>query len=372
MGFIEAFLALCFLVFFHELGHFCAAKLFGVRVEVFSIGFGQKILKKTFGNTEYALSLIPLGGYVKLKGQNDLDPRMRDDAPDSYTSKSALAKIIILCAGAAFNFLLAFILYLVVAFSGIKVLLPVIGTIQQGSPAQNAQLLPGDEILQINTIPIKSWEDLSQTISAYNLAKSDSNPESTQSSLSQQPALHFHIKRGESILIIPITPIMQTTHNVFGETIQKPMIGINAKGDVGIAHLSMKETFVWALDEVIKSTKLIYQSVQKLVLGVIPIEQIGGVVGIVDVMANIAPSGFIAFLLLVALISVNLGVINLLPIPALDGGQILFVLYEAIMRKPLNERIMYGLSLLGWGLLLTLMALGIYNDIMRILARSTL
>ncbi|WP_104720772.1 RIP metalloprotease RseP, partial [Helicobacter sp. 'CLO3_human'] len=172
MGIFEAFLALCFLIFFHELGHFCAARAFGVRVEVFSIGFGYKIFKKTIGDTQYAISLIPLGGYVKLKGQSDINPLESDNAPDSYTSKSPLAKIIILLAGVAFNFLLAFLLYFVVGLAGAKTLLPVIGEVAPNSPAQKAGVLAGDVVLAVDNAPIKTWDKLSQIIA-------DSAPQTT-------------------------------------------------------------------------------------------------------------------------------------------------------------------------------------------------
>lgn len=428
MGIFEAFLALCFLIFFHELGHFCAARAFGVRVEVFSIGFGYKIFTKTIGNTQYAISLIPLGGYVKLKGQSDINPLESDNAPDSYTSKSPLAKIIILLAGVAFNFLLAFLLYFVVGLAGAKTLLPVIGEVAPNSPAQKAGVLAGDVVLAVDNTPIKTWDKLSQIIA-------DSAPQTTapkskasdndivgaresgvpefkplDSNLLDSALLNsvtqasktitLTIKRANSanpatqtqtapatqatsaapadytILHLTITPEISTSQNIFGEQIYRAMIGIKAKGEVGTLELGTLESLKWALDESLDSAKLIYQGVEKLILGIVPLDQIGGVVGIVDVMSDIAPnsdkssSDLISFLMLLALISVNLGVLNLLPIPALDGGQILFVLYEAVFRRPINERVAYGLSLFGFSLLIALMLLGIHNDILRIIARS--
>ena len=293
MGIFEAFLALCFLIFFHELGHFCAARAFGVRVEVFSIGFGYKIFTKTIGNTQYAISLIPLGGYVKLKGQSDINPLESDNAPDSYTSKSPLAKIIILLAGVAFNFLLAFLLYFVVGLAGAKTLLPVIGEVAPNSPAQKAGVLAGDVVLAVDNTPIKTWDKLSQIIA-------DSAPQTTapkskasdndivgaresgvpefkplDSNLLDSALLNsvtqasktitLTIKRANSanpatqtqtapatqatsaapadytILHLTITPEISTSQNIFGEQIYRAMIGIKAKGEVGTLELGTLE-----------------------------------------------------------------------------------------------------------------------------------
>jgi len=351
MGVLEALVALCFLIFFHELGHFSVARLFGVKVETFSIGFGPKILKKHIGNTQYALSLIPLGGYVKLKGQNDLNPLEKIQAEDSYSSKPTIQKIVILLAGPIFNFLLAFLLYIAIGASGVKVLLPVIGEVANGSPAAIAGIKPNDTVLSINNKPINAFEELNKAI------------------LESSGALSFNIKRKDEKLNISVTPSIKTSKNIFNEDIERPMIGISAKGDVGVIYMRDLSLLSYAFMQTIGAAKLIFLSIQKLISGVIPLEQLGGVVGIVNVMADIAPSGFSAFFMLVALISVNLGVLNLLPIPALDGGQILFCAYEGITNKPLNERVLYGLSTFGWALLLFLMALGLYNDIARIAAR---
>lgn len=390
MGLFSAFLALCFLIFFHELGHFCAARIMGVKVEVFSIGFGKKILHKTIGGTQYALSLIPLGGYVKLKGQDDLDPLKRDIADDSYSSKSPWAKIIILSAGVAFNLLLAFLLYIAVASAGIKVLLPVVGSVQEGSPAQRAGILPGDHIVgarvidsgdsslgvldfaspgePASLIEILSWQDLSDIISQT--PQLDSSPGSGE----LFAPLAFAIMRttGDKTtkLTLILRPESSSHQNLFGEMIRQPMIGISAQGAVGEMQLNFTRAVKFAYKELLRSSLLIFESLKKLILGVIPLDQVGGVVGIVDVMAEVAPSGFSAFAMLVALISVNLAVINLLPIPALDGGQILFVCHEALMRKPMSDRVLYALTLLGWTLLLGLMVLGVYNDVLRIVTRS--
>lgn len=132
-------LAISFLIFFHELGHFLVARFFGVKVNTFSIGFGEKIYTKRVGNTDYCLSAIPLGGYVQLKGQDDLDPKLKNYDSDSYNVLSPIKRIAILFAGPFFNLLLAFFLYIALGFIGVDKLAPIIGTIQQGSAAKSAR-----------------------------------------------------------------------------------------------------------------------------------------------------------------------------------------------------------------------------------------
>ncbi len=349
MGFLEAIIALCFLIFIHELGHFLAAKACGVRVETFSIGFGPALFAKTFNHTRYVLALIPLGGYVKLKGQSDLNPAHKIDSSDSYSSKKTYQKLIILSAGVVFNFVLAFLLYVIVGIMGVKVLLPVVGEVGVNSAAFEAGILKDDRILAINDRAIHSWSELNKAV------------------LESKGALKLHIQRANENLEILVTPKMLNSKNIFGEDIKRPMLGVSASNEVGVVHYKNFELLKYAISETLNATKLIFQSVQKLILGVIPIDQLGGVIGIVSVMADLAPSGLSAFLLLVALISVNLGVLNLLPIPVLDGGQMMFCLYEGITKRPISQKALYALSALGWAILIALMLLGIHNDIIRLM-----
>ena len=157
---------------------------------------------------------------------------------------------------------------------------------------------------------------------------------------------------------------------MFNEEISRPIIGITPLGEVIEQKFGGFGLVVFAFDECKKSSVMIFEGIKKLVLGVIPLGEIGGVVGIVNIMADIAPSGFVAFGLLVALISINLAVLNLLPIPALDGGQILITVYEGLSKKPINEQVLYIITIAGWSLLLGLMLLGLYNDFSRIFPDS--
>jgi regulator of sigma E protease len=336
-------------VFIHELGHFSIAKLFGVKIYVFSIGFGKQLITKYYKGTQWSLSLIPLGGYVKMKGQEDLDPALVNNDPDSYNSKTPLQRILILFAGPFANFVLAFFLYVVVALLGYNYLSPTIGQVIKNSPASQAGIKKGDIILQINQHKIAVWDDIGKII-----RKSNS-------------ALQFKIKRNNTIVIKTIQPTMQNSVNIYNEKIKKRMIGIAPAPKIITIKYSFLDSFVFAYDKTIQSSKMIFVGIQKLLAGIVPANQIGGVVSIGKVVADASNNGIVALFTIMALISVNLGVLNLLPIPALDGGHIMFNLYEMITGKKPSSNMLIRLTIIGWVILASLMLLGLYNDINRLL-----
>ncbi len=349
MGIVIGLLVLSLLIFIHEFGHFLAARFFGVKVERFSIGFGQVIWKKECCDTQWAISAFPLGGYVKMKGQDDLDPLKRSNDPDSYNAKKPWQRIVILLAGPFANLFLAFLLYLVVALMGSSALAPKIGKVMPNTPAAQAQLQPGDIIVAINAHPIKTWDDLSAVI------KGSEGP------------LHFTIKRKERILTLTITPKLLTTKNIFGETVRKPMIGIAPAPQFIKVHYTPLEALHFAYTKTVQASKFIVLGIEKMIEGVVPLKDVGGVITIMDITAKASQAGIVALLSFTALISVNLGILNLLPIPALDGGHIVFNLYEWIANRPPSEEVLYRLTLAGWIFLIGLMGLGLYNDINRLL-----
>lgn len=348
MWLIVSILVLSFLIFFHELGHFVVARIFGVRVEVFSIGFGKKILTKRINDTIYAISAIPLGGYVQMKGQNDLNPLEKNDDDDSFTTKAPWKKICILFAGSGANLLLAFLLYIYIGLAGINALLPVVGESMEDSPAKIAGLQENDKIVQIDNKNIKIWRDIADYVS------------------DKRGAINISFLRDGVLHEVILTPQVKDSKNLFGESIKQSFIGIRAKGEVGVVRYGLGEIIPFAFGETVYAGKMILLSVQKLITGIVPTSELGGPIAIVQIISNATDSGIIALFGITALISINLGLLNLFPIPALDGGHIIFTLYEWITRKPLSEKVLYRLIIFGWALLLSLMALGIYNDIARI------
>ena len=348
MGFISFLVVLSILVFFHELGHFTMARLLGVKVYIFSIGFGKMLFEKEFYGTKWRFSLIPLGGYVKMKGQEDLDPTLVNKDPDSYQTKTPFQRILILLAGPFANFLLAFFIYIIVGLLGVNSISATIGKVFPNTPASKAGLKQNDIIVKIDNTNIKSWDDLSKVIK------------------NSTKTLKIYVKRDNLIYPILVTPHISKTKNIFGETIQKKMVGISPAPKLVTINYSFLDSIQYAYEKTYQSSIMIFKGIQKLIQGIIPTDQIGGVISIGSVISDASESSFVAVLMVMALISVNLGVLNLLPIPALDGGHIMFNLYELITTKAPSKQVFISLTIMGWIILASLMLFGLYNDITRL------
>ncbi|HIC78740.1 MAG TPA: RIP metalloprotease RseP, partial [Sulfurovum sp.] len=224
------------------------------------------------------------------------------------------------------------------------------GDINTSNPAYMAGMRSGDNIRTINSTPIHYWEDITSNI------KQEATP------------INITVARDGEYIDFTIVPKEQKLQNRFGEEVQRYIIGIRPDMNaIETMNLGLIGSVDYAYEQTKAASTYIVQSVQKLITGLIPMENLGGVIGIVDTTEKVTHMGIVALLAFTALISVNLGVLNLLPIPALDGGHIMFNLYEMITNRTPNEDIMYRLTLIGWALLLTLMLLGVYNDINRLL-----
>ena len=348
MGIIVALLVLSVLIFFHELGHFMAARFFGVQVDVFSIGFGKKLYSKMIGKTQWSISAIPLGGYVKMKGQDDTDPTAISYDEDSYNVKKPWQRIIILLAGPFANFFLAFLLYFAIANIGVPKLLPYVGEVGKDTPAFSAGLTKEDKIIQVNGNNILYWEEIGKNINGT------------------QDDITLIVERGQRLVTLQLTPKIIEDTNIFGEKITRRIIGISPLGKQTTVYFGLIDGLEYAWDETKKASLLIMQSVEKLITGVVGTDKLGGIISIVDITAEASSAGILALFFFTALISVNLGVLNLLPIPALDGGHIMFNLYEMLTGKTASEQVMTYITIVGWAILISLMMLGLYNDINRL------
>lgn len=348
MGTVTFLLVLSVLVFIHELGHFSVARWFGVKVYDFSIGFGPKLFTKEFMDTRWSLSLIPLGGYVKMKGQEDLDPTKLSLDSDSYNVLTPFKRILILLAGPGANFLLAFILYLAIALMGHQTLGSTIGGVVKDSPAQIAGLVKNDKIIQINNTKIYTWTDLSKVIKT------------------SDASMKFVIQRDNKIRVFTLKARMTNSKNMFKEDIKKMMIGISPAPILVSVSYGLFDGIGFAYEKTVEASTMIFQGVQKLIQGIVPSSEVGGVISIGKVISDASQNGIVAIFIIGALISVNLGVLNLLPIPALDGGHIMFNLYEMITKRKPSEKVLIQLTIIGWIMLGGLMILGLYNDINRL------
>ncbi|MBA1438765.1 MAG: RIP metalloprotease RseP [Epsilonproteobacteria bacterium] len=348
MGIFVSLLVLSALIFFHELGHYIAAKLMGVYVEVFSIGFGKRVATIKKWGTEWSIALIPLGGYVRMKGQDDTDPTKKSYDPDSYNTKTPLQKIFILLAGPLANFVLAFVLYFTIGLAGPSELSPVIGEVVKDSPAAKAGLMNQDEITAIDGKKITSWSEMAKLIG-------ESNGDVT-----------LQVKRDGYLHTIVLTPELKDAKNMYGEDIKRKMIGISSAGVTHKLDLGFFGTLKYAYDQTLYASTMIFTGVKKLIFAEVPVDQLGGFISIVQLTSDATEAGWITLFFFTALISVNLGVLNLLPIPALDGGHIIFNLYEMIFRREISEQVMVKLTIAGWVILFALMGVGLYNDISRL------
>ena len=342
------------LIFFHEFGHFLIARLFRVGVEKFSLGFGPRLLGKKVGITDYRLSLVPLGGYVKMVGEEpdeDLDPQL---IPISFTHKHVLKRILIVFAGPFFNILLAVLIFWVIAFvSGVMILKPAIGSVKENSPAHIAGFKKGDLVTAVDGVAVETWEAMADRIT-----HSGGKP------------LEITVERPEGSLILRATPELITSKNLLGEEIKRYVIGIGTAGET----TSRKLGFFQAAEESLRQTyaivELMVMIVTKLITGDIPIDTVGGPIMIAQMAGDQAKAGISSLFQFIAVISVNLAVINLLPIPVLDGGHLLFFGIEAVIGRPVNVKVREVAQQVGMVLLIMLMILVFYNDITRLFFSS--
>ena len=338
------------LIFFHELGHFLVARFFGVGVEKFSLGFGPKIFGKKVGITEYRVSAIPLGGYVKMVGEEPDTAVEPDQVALSFTHKHVLKRILIVAAGPVFNVLLAvLIFYGIFQISGTIILKPIIGSVQEATPAQAAGLKEGDDIVDINGQPVEAWDQMARIIAD-----------------SKGSQLAVTIRRDGTNQVVQLTPVLKTTKNIFGEDIPRYVIGITAAGESYTQKLNPLGALTESLIQTYNIIELTVVSVAKIIQGTVSTKTIGGPIMIAELAGQQAKLGATNLLFFIALISVNLAILNILPIPVLDGGHLLFFTIELIIGKPVSIRIREVSQQAGMFVLILLMIFVFYNDITRI------
>ncbi|MBU1341865.1 MAG: RIP metalloprotease RseP [Proteobacteria bacterium] len=348
-SFIAFIVVIGILVFIHEFGHFVAARLCGVGVDVFSLGFGPKILKKKYGRTLYCLSAIPLGGYVKMVGEEPGTVIDSEEIKSSFTHKTLLKKSIIVAAGPFFNFFLAILIfYSLYQFSGIYLAKPVVGKVMDGTPALAAGVKPGDIIREINLNKIESFEDISRVVG-----------------VSKGEQLEIIVERDKKLVGIILSPVLSPGKNKFGEEIQKYVIGISGNGESFHKSLNPFQAFWQSLKDTYGLVKLTLLSVVKMVNGSISANNLGGPLMIAQMAGEQAKAGVMNFAWFIALLSVNLGIINLFPIPVLDGGHLLFFGIEAVTGKAVGDKLREKLIQFGAAMLVALMVFVFYNDIAR-------
>jgi regulator of sigma E protease len=339
------------LIFFHELGHFLVARFFGVGVEKFSLGFGPRLFGKTVGFTDYRISAIPLGGYVKMTGEDpgvEIDPA---DLPRSFTHKHVFKRMMIVAAGPFFNLILSlFLIICIYLISGAYVMKPTVGAVGENTPAAKRGLKTGDQIVAIDQMPLESWEEMARLITESNGRE-----------------LSLSVLREGTVLPIRIMPELKITKNLFGEDTERYLIGIGPSGDSFHKSLDPIEAVSEGFRQTYRIAEMTVLSIVKMIQGSISRETLGGPIMIAQMAGEQAKEGAANFFFFIAALSINLGIINFLPIPVLDGGHLLFFLVEAIMGRPVNAKMREIAQQVGIFLLLMLMIYVFYNDINRLL-----
>ncbi len=346
------------LIFFHELGHFVAAKLVGVKVLKFSLGFGPKIISRKIGETEYMISAIPLGGYVKPLGEDTAEEISREDTARAFNFQPVWKRAAIIIAGPAFNLVLAFLVF--TAFLGMK--LPVaipeldsmtttIDNVKEGSPAAKAGLKGNDTIVAIDGVRVGDWSEMADIFSK--------NP---------GKELRLKIKRDNAFIEVRVTPEPVKVKDERGREMTIGRIGISKKMNATVIESGsifsapfkgMQAVYEWCV--------LTLEVVVKLFTGALSAKQVGGPILIMDAAAEAAAAGPYTYFNFIAIISINLAILNLLPVPVLDGGHLMFLSIEAFRGRPLSERILAAANRIGMFLLLMLILLVFYNDISNII-----
>jgi regulator of sigma E protease len=338
------------LIFFHELGHFVVARRLGMGVSVFSLGFGTRLFGFTRGKTDYRVCVFPLGGYVQLVGESpdaELPEGFTQD--ESFSRRPPWQRMLVVLAGPVFNFLLAWFIFWGLAYSqGVQEMLPVIGQVTNSSAAEEAGLVPGDRIVDIDGQPVAVWEDLVNRIEANTGA-----------------AMQVTVARGRELVSLDVTPRLQEKRNLFGEVKVVPMMGIAPSGEFSTRELGFLGSAVQGGRQIWEVSGLMIMGIVKLVERVIPWTDMGGVILISEMIHKEAQNGLVNLLALTALISINLGILNLLPIPVLDGGHILFFFLETVTGRPLSPKVQQAALRIGMTLLLMLMIVATINDILR-------
>jgi regulator of sigma E protease len=342
-----ALVGLGILIIFHEFGHFLFAKLSGVGVLTFSVGFGPKLWIKRKGETEYALSAFPLGGYVKMVGEDPDEEVGQADIERSFAHKSLAKRVAIVAAGPGFNLLLAVILLMTgFLFYGVPILSTQVGGVEPGSPAERAGIRKGDMVVALNGNSVRDWEDLSAGIKK-----------------SGGSAITLQLRRDNQEITVKIQPAKKEGRNIFGEKREEWMIGIGShvsvqKGSPGLAVVkAFQQTYEYA--------KITLLALYKMIRGEVSPRNLGGPILIAQMAGQQAQEGLSSFLGFLAVLSINLGVLNLLPIPVLDGGHLFFFLVEAVIGRPVAVKHREMAQQVGVFLLMLLMVYAFYNDIAR-------
>ncbi|MBZ9635815.1 RIP metalloprotease RseP [Clostridium sp. FP1] len=329
--FIMAILAFSLLIIIHELGHFAMCKLNGVKVYEFSLGMGPKLFGIKGKETEYLIKAFPIGGYVKMEGEDE-----GSNDPRAFNNKTPGQKLSIVSAGAIMNLILAVVLFAIVGASEGYVL-PIIGQVSPNSPAMQAGIKVGDEITKVNEVKVDRWDQALNEILA-----------------SKGESMNIEIVRNSKAEKITVKPIMNVKEKRF-------VIGIAASNLE--KKLNFGQSVGYGFNQTIGTAKQTFGFFGSLFRGQVSANDVGGPVSIIKISTMAAHAGLVKLLFLTALLSVQLGIFNIIPFPALDGGWIFILLFEIISGKKLDENKVGAVNNIGFMVLMAIMVLVVIKDI---------
>lgn len=341
------------LIFVHEFGHFIFAKLFKIRVERFSLGYPPRMIGKKVGDTDYCISWVPFGGYVKISGM--VDESMDAEAlkappkPWEFRAKPWIQRMLVVFAGPMMNIVFTFLIFWI----GTSILGQVsfdersrVGRVEVNMPAEEAGMLSGDVVTSVNGTPVTQWTEMTQAIRS-----------------SGGETLELTVLRADSSFTLTLTPEVREVDQD-GQTVRLPLIGISPlteRHSISFGRsFSQAGTMTWDLG------KLIVQSVSKLIAGRESIKNLAGPVGIAQMAGQSARAGWASLISFMALLSLNLAILNLMPIPVLDGGHLLFLTIEGVIRREIPLKVKLIIQQVGMAAILVFMVLVIYNDVLRV------
>ncbi|MBI4226765.1 MAG: RIP metalloprotease RseP [Candidatus Omnitrophica bacterium] len=347
--------ALSVLILVHEAGHFVMARRFGVRVERFSIGFGPVVLRRRWGETEYVVSLLPLGGYVKMAGEGPED--RKTGARWEYGSQPVWRRVGIVLAGPLVNYAAGLLLFILMFWAGAPTLMPVVGGVLPDYPAAAAGVQPGDRIVTVAGVPVDSWD----AVTAQIRRRTSGAP------------IAMGLRRGETDQTVEIVPTIRQAPGLFGRVSRVAMIGLTPSSEVQLTRAPWPAAIRQGARRTWELTVMTYTSLWQLATGALPLkESLTGPVGIFYITSSAAALGWRYLCQLFAVLSVSLAIFNLLPLPVLDGGHLAFLAIERIRRRPISLRVQEIATQAGMVFLIGMMLVVTYHDLAKVQLLSRL
>ena len=335
------------LVLAHEFGHFITAKRLKVHVQIFSLGFGPKLWSIKKAETEYRISAIPLGGYVKMAGD---EPTERlEGKPHEFLSRSVGDRFKIIFAGPALNYILAFIIFSVIFMFGSPTLTTEVGGFLENYPAQKAGIMVGDKILSVNGKPVKYWEDMTAMIHKHS-----------------GESIKISLDRNGAVIEKDIVPMVRKTRDIFGKETAITLIGVSPSQKIENVKYGVLESLGMGASKLVTLTLVTYKALWAVMTGSLSVkESMTGPIGIFVVTGQAAKMGLIYIFHLMGILSASLAIFNLLPLPILDGGHILFLAIEKVRGKPMSFKTQEIIANIGVAFLILLTVFIFYSDIMK-------